>query len=73
MTHWMRTILILCLSYWNSVYAEEAVPFKGYLADKRFKKPNIMIREIEGGSHFPWLEKPEEVKRSFEQFIEAFL
>ena len=50
-----------------------AVPFKGYLSDTRFLKSNIILKEIEGGSHFPWLEKPEEVKYLFEQFAEKFL
>lgn len=45
-----------------------AVPFKGYLTDTRFQKSNILIKEIEGGSHFPWLEKPDDVKHLFGQF-----
>jgi pimeloyl-ACP methyl ester carboxylesterase len=50
-----------------------AVPFKGYLTDERFQKPNIILREIPGASHVPWLEKPQEVKGLFERFIAVFL
>lgn len=46
-----------------------AVPFEGYLEDERFQKPNIMMREIEGGSHFPWLEKPGEIKELFHEYV----
>lgn len=46
------------------------VPFKAFLEDTRFQKSNILMKEIQGASHFPWLEKPEEVQRAFEQFIE---
>jgi pimeloyl-ACP methyl ester carboxylesterase len=46
-----------------------AVPFEGYRTDERFHKSNILLREIEGASHTPWLEKPEEVRKLFDAFI----
>lgn len=46
-----------------------AVPFESYLADERFQKPNILMREIQGAGHLPWLEKPEEVKRLFVEYV----
>ncbi len=45
-----------------------AVPFEGYLADERYKKSNILIKEIKGGSHFPWLENPQEIKKLFHEY-----
>lgn len=47
-----------------------AVPFNGYLEDHRFKKENIIIQEIQGASHFPWLEKPNEVKQAFDDYLQ---
>lgn len=46
-----------------------AVPFEGYLEDDRYRKSNIWIKEIKGGSHFPWLEKPQEIKALFHDYI----
>lgn len=46
-----------------------AVPFESYLEDERYRKSNIWIKEIEGGSHFPWLEKPLEIKALFHDYI----
>lgn len=46
-----------------------AVPFEGYLSDTRYRKPNILMKEIQGGSHFPWLEKPEQVNALFNQYV----
>lgn len=46
-----------------------AVPFESYLKDERYKKPNIWIKEIKGGSHFPWLEKPHEIRALFHDYV----
>lgn len=46
-----------------------AVPFERYLEDERYRKPNIWIEEIKGGSHFPWLEKPYEIRALFHDYI----
>jgi hypothetical protein len=46
-----------------------AVPFESYLEDERYRKPNIWIKEIKGGSHFPWLEKPHEIKALFHDYV----
>ncbi len=37
--------------------------------DTRFKKPNIMRHVIEGGGHFPWIEKYADVEKSFKTYI----
>ena len=48
---------------------DKAVPFAGYLSDVRFHKSNILMKEIEGGSHVAWLEKPQDVKILFDQYL----
>lgn len=44
-------------------------PFEIYATDFRFQKPNIHMQEIQGAGHFPWVEKPQEVKKIFSEFL----
>ncbi|MAZ43701.1 MAG: hypothetical protein CMF48_00785 [Legionellales bacterium] len=44
-------------------------PFEIFQNDDRFKKDNIQLFEIKDAGHFPWVEKPEEIKSLFRQYI----
>jgi pimeloyl-ACP methyl ester carboxylesterase len=44
-------------------------PLKLFHEAKEFQRPNITIREISNASHFPWLDNPEQVRQTFEEWI----
>jgi len=48
---------------------DPVAPQSWFSADSRFKKPNIIKVEIEGASHFPWVEEPKKVADAIEHFI----
>jgi hypothetical protein len=39
--------------------------------DPRFEGANGMRREIEGGAHFPWIERPTAVRAAFDALTQA--
>lgn len=39
---------------------------------KEFHRPNILLREIPGAGHFPWVENPAAVKALFHEYVERF-
>lgn len=45
------------------------VPYTLFSEDSRFDRKNITREIIKGVGHFPWIEKPEEIKRIFDDFI----
>lgn len=44
-------------------------PFSLFIKDKRFDRDNIIKHHIHNAGHFPWLEKPEEIKELFRNFL----
>ena len=45
-------------------------PIDFFKNDTRFHRDNIQLSEIPGGSHYPWMEEPEAVKRIFKKFCD---
>ena len=45
-------------------------PVSLFSEDKRFDRPNISQTVITGAGHWCWVEKPEVVKKLFDNFIE---
>jgi len=45
-------------------------PLNLFTARDDFKRDNITIKKISGGSHFPWYENPVEVKKMFDEFCQ---
>jgi pimeloyl-ACP methyl ester carboxylesterase len=37
--------------------------------DTRFAGANVIRREIAGGAHFPWIERPDAVRAAFEALV----
>jgi pimeloyl-ACP methyl ester carboxylesterase len=48
---------------------DHVLPLYVFTEDKRFKSDNFKIVEIKDAGHFPWVEKPEKVKKVVEDFI----
>lgn len=46
-------------------------PFDLFKNDKRFKRDNIRLHEIEEAGHFPWIEQPDAVKQAFTNFSKS--
>lgn len=46
-------------------------PVSLFEKDPRFKRPNITRKTIENAGHFLWVERPEEVKKAFEEYIHS--
>ncbi len=44
-------------------------PFHLFANDPRFNKPNILLEEIKGAGHLPWIEKSEAVQGLFNSFF----
>lgn len=44
-------------------------PLKLFSEKKEFIRDNILLREIQNAGHFPWIENPEEVTKSFDEFV----
>ena len=44
-------------------------PLKHFAKKLEFHSSNIVLREIKGAGHFPWIEKPEEIKAAFGEFL----
>lgn len=47
---------------------DRLTPLAAFKEKRDFQRPNILMREIAGGGHFPWIEKPNEVGRVFEEY-----
>ncbi len=45
-------------------------PYTLFAKDRRFDRPNIEKKIIQEAGHMPWVEKPEEVKSAFHNFVE---
>jgi pimeloyl-ACP methyl ester carboxylesterase len=39
-------------------------------SEPRFSGPNVVHRTIQGGAHFPWIERPDAVRAAFSEFSE---
>ena len=39
--------------------------------DERYRGPNVIRREVAGGAHFPWIERPDAVRDAFAAFAQA--
>lgn len=46
-------------------------PITLFTNEPAFHRKNISIREIQGAAHFPWLEKPNEIKKFFSDFCQS--
>ena len=44
-------------------------PFSLFIKDTRFDRDNMFKHLIHDAGHFPWLEKPEEIKKLFRDFL----
>jgi pimeloyl-ACP methyl ester carboxylesterase len=45
--------------------AEDRIVTQRLWEDPRFHGPNVIHREIDGGAHFPWIERPDAVRAAF--------
>lgn len=52
---------------------DQITPFENYTGTPYLKRPNILAHVIDDASHFPWLEKPEEVNRWLNVMCEPVL
>ncbi|WP_010303137.1 alpha/beta fold hydrolase [Candidatus Odyssella thessalonicensis] len=48
-------------------------PFSLYEKDARFMRSNIEKAFIQGAGHYPWLEKPQEVREAFKKFEQSLM
>ncbi len=37
-------------------------------SESRFSGPNVLHRTVDGGAHFPWIERPDAVREAFSEF-----
>jgi pimeloyl-ACP methyl ester carboxylesterase len=51
---------------------DHVLPLYVFTEDQRFKSKNFKTVKIKDAGHFPWVEKPEEVKLRIEEFINPF-
>jgi len=51
---------------------DHITPLKLFLDSHDFQRENILIREIDNASHFPWLDNPEKIKQIFEEYCQRF-
>jgi pimeloyl-ACP methyl ester carboxylesterase len=65
-TWWPRELPTLIVSG-----GEDRIVTQRLWEDARFEGPNVMRREIEGGAHFPWIERPEGVRAAFDALTQA--
>lgn len=49
---------------------DHITPLKLFLDSPDFRRENIVIREIENASHFPWIDNPQQVKRIFDEYCQ---
>lgn len=49
--------------------ADVLTPMNLFLEDHQFKRNNILVKEIKKAGHFPWIEKPVEVRDTIAAFI----
>jgi pimeloyl-ACP methyl ester carboxylesterase len=47
-----------------------ATPLEHFSKRPEYHRPNIILKEIKGAGHFPWIEKPEEVKAAFTDYVQ---
>jgi pimeloyl-ACP methyl ester carboxylesterase len=47
---------------------DSITPLKLFTEINDFQRENILIREIMNASHFPWLDNPEDVKKTFSDY-----
>ena len=50
---------------------DHITPLKLFLASHEFQRENILIREIENASHFPWIDNPGQVRQIFDEFVQT--
>lgn len=49
---------------------DHITPLKLFLDSPDFHRENILIREIDNASHFPWLDNPQQIKNAFEEYCQ---
>ena len=49
---------------------DHITPLKLFLDSDHFQRANILIREIENASHFPWIDNPHQVKQIFDEYCQ---
>ena len=49
-----------------------ATPIKLFKEKKAYRRSNILMREIEGAGHFPWIENPKAVACAFEDYLTSY-
>lgn len=64
---WVPRIPTLILSGEKDIL----VPMKYFKEKKEYQRPNILMKEIEGAGHFPWIENPQAVIAAFNSFISS--
>jgi len=63
---WPKSLPTLILSG-----SQDCVVAQDLWSDARFHGNNVMHRTVDGGAHFLWIEKPEEVRAVFSEFAEV--
>ena len=61
---WPRALPTLILSG-----SDDRIVDQSLWDDARFGGPNVVRREIDGGAHFPWIERPEAVRDAFAALV----
>jgi pimeloyl-ACP methyl ester carboxylesterase len=52
---------------------DQIIPLDLFIASKKFKRKNIIIRSIKGAGHFPWIENPRQVVNVFNEYYQFLL
>lgn len=52
---------------------DQIIPLHFFIQSKKFKRKNIMLREIKNAGHFPWIENPKGVVRVFNEYTQKLL
>lgn len=47
---------------------DQLTPLSLFIESPNFQRPNILMREIKHGGHFPWIENPDGVRTLFEEY-----
>jgi len=63
---WIPEIPTLILSGEKDI----AIPIRHFQDKPAYHRKNILMREIPGAGHFPWIENPHAVMRAFQEFSE---
>lgn len=46
---------------------DHITPLKLFLDSPDFQRENILIRNIDNASHFPWIDNPQQIKHVFDE------